>query len=427
MDLISKSEGLTHICESIFHHLDHKTLLSCQLVNSNFKRILDNPLFWMKILKRDNRTNERLPELEIIATFIGHYGLKKLGLELASIAKHIGHSKHEYIRQKNHRYSKLLSTKLLDCLVSNSMCMILMEDLEESFTRSLMKFHKILNKENKTLFKSMTIDQFAASFGSMELIQLLETLELIRLLQNLDHLQKSNYLFNATYFGNFEAVKYFYNIEGYSALKNGRTPIHMASERGHLEIVRFLVQNCHNPNPRCENWMTPLYLASKYGNFDVVKYLINHIDITEIFKKDVHGFSPIHVAVINGHLEVLKILSIFTENPNAMCDWNNLTPIHLAAYYNHLEILKFLVPLVKDPFIPNSEVWDALDIAGQKGHFEIVKYLTSVIEERGLNLSLDHCSLYNRVQQNKPDENILYYTSCMIIFVSIVLDLFNLF
>ena len=160
----------------------------------------------------------------------------------------------------------------------------------------------------------------------------------------------------------------------------------------------------------------------------IVKYLINYIDRKNVFVSDIdNGFSPIHVAVINGHLDVLKILSIFTENPNATCNWNNLTPIHLAAYYNHLEILKFLVPLVKDPFIPNSEVWDALDIAGQKGHFEIVKYLTSVIEERGLNLSLDHCSLYNRVQQNKPDENILYYTSCMIIFVSIVLDLFNLF
>ena len=440
MDLISKSEGLTHICVSILQHLDHKTLLSCQLVNSNFKRILDNPLFWIKILQNI-------------------YGLKKLVLDLASIAKHIGHSKHEYIRQKNHRYSKLLSTKLLDCLVSNSMCMILMEDLEESFTRSLMKFHKILNKENKTLFKSMTIDQFAASFGSMELIQLLETLELIRLLQNLDHLQKSNYLFNATYFGNFEAVKYFYNIEGYSALKNGRTPIHMASERGHLEIVRFFVQNCHNPNPRCENWMTPLYLASKYGNLDVVKYLLNHIDITEIFKKDVHGFTPIHVAVINGHLEVVKILAIFTENPNITCTSNKLTPIHMAAYYNHLEILKILVPLVKEPLKPNSRGWTALDIACQRGQFEIVKFLVPFVKNplkpnsRGWN-ALDIADLkghseivkflspvnehpqsnplfsqyplYFELQENQVEENYFYQISFIILFVSFVLALFNL-
>ena len=202
----------------------------------------------------------------------------------------------------------------------------------------------------------------------------------------------------------------------------------LESDFVNLEIVRFCVQNGHDPNPKCVKRITPIYLASKNGKLDVVKYLINYIDRKNVFISDIdNGFSPIHVAVINGHLDVLKILSIFTENPNAMCDWNNQTPIHLAAYHNHLEILKFLVPLVKDPFIPNSEGWDALDIAGQKGHFEIVKYLTSVIEERGLNLSLDHCSLYNRAQQNKPDEKILYYTSCMIIFVSIVLDLFNLF
>ena len=54
---------------------------------------------------------------------------------------------------------------------------------------------------------------------------------------------------------------------------------------------------------------------------------------------------------------------------------------YIAAYYNHLEIWKFLMPLVKDPFIPNSRgwKWNALDIAGQKGHSEIVKYLTSLL------------------------------------------------
>ena len=380
MDLISKSEGLTHICESILQHLDHKTLLSCKLVNSNFKRILSSPLFWIKILKRDYGINDLLQELQIIATFIGQY-------------------KYEEIKWNNSRCYR--------------------RGLQLSFSRSLRKFHGILNTENNTIIQSMNVSQFAASFGSTELIELLKSL---------NRWEELNYILNAAYFGNFEAVYHLFDEPAYRKPRNGRTPIHMASEKGHLEIVRFCVQNGHDPNPKCVKRITPIYLASKNGKLDVVKYLINYIDRKNVFVSDIdNGFSPIHVAVINGHLDVLKILSIFTENPNAMCDWNNQTPIHLAAYYNHLEILKFLVPLVKDPFIPNSEVWDALDIAGQKGHFEIVKYLTSVIEERGLNLSLDHCSLYNRVQQNKPDENILYYTSCMIIFVSIVLDLFNLF
>ena len=102
MELISKSEGLIHVCESILMHLDHKTLLSCLLVNSNFKRVLDNPKFWIKILKNI-------------------YGLKDLGQELESIETHIGDSK----------YEEEIGTKKFS---KN-----FWEALEQSFPRSLIK------------------------------------------------------------------------------------------------------------------------------------------------------------------------------------------------------------------------------------------------------------------------------------------------
>ena len=57
-------------------HLDHKSLLSCRLVSTDFKMILDKPMLWIKIFQKV-------------------YGLKKLGQELAIIARLIGHFKHE--------------------------------------------------------------------------------------------------------------------------------------------------------------------------------------------------------------------------------------------------------------------------------------------------------------------------------------------
>ena len=129
----------------------------------------------------------------------------------------------------------------------------------------------------------------------------------------------SNYLINAAYFGHFEAVKYFYRKEGYCTLRNGRTPIHMASEKGHLNIVKFLVQNGHDPSAQCEKGMTPIYLASKYGNLDVVKYLISNFydNFYDIFMTDHENwFSSIHVSVINGHLDVLKVLVTLAKYPN---------------------------------------------------------------------------------------------------------------
>ena len=167
MDLISKSEGLTHICESILQHLDHKTLLSCQLVNSNFKRILDNPLFLIKILKRDYGINDLLQELQIIATFIGQY-------------------KYEEIKWNNSRCYR--------------------RGLQLSFSRSLRKFHGILNTENNTIIQSMNVSQFAASFGSTELIELLKSL---------NRWEELNFILNAAYFGNFEAVYHLFDEPAY--------------------------------------------------------------------------------------------------------------------------------------------------------------------------------------------------------------------
>ena len=41
-----------------------------------------------------------------------------------------------------------------------------------------------------------------------------------------------------------------------------------------------------------------------------------------------------------------------TANPNAPDDYGN-TPIHIAAMRGHIEIVKFLAPLTDNPNVPN--------------------------------------------------------------------------
>ena len=50
MDEITKSSGLKHITEKVFKPLGAKDLQSCRLVNQNFKRIMDEPRFWIEKL-----------------------------------------------------------------------------------------------------------------------------------------------------------------------------------------------------------------------------------------------------------------------------------------------------------------------------------------------------------------------------------------
>ena len=48
MELFTKSQGLQHIAEDIFHILDKKCLLDCKLVNKSWMSIMNRQTFWLK-------------------------------------------------------------------------------------------------------------------------------------------------------------------------------------------------------------------------------------------------------------------------------------------------------------------------------------------------------------------------------------------
>ena len=50
-DRITKIPGLQHVSEDIFKLLDKKSLTDCRLVNSSWKNVLDQPMFWLNKLK----------------------------------------------------------------------------------------------------------------------------------------------------------------------------------------------------------------------------------------------------------------------------------------------------------------------------------------------------------------------------------------
>ena len=53
MEAITNSPGLQHISDDIFKLLDKKSLINCREVNSSWKNVLDEPIFWLKKYKRE--------------------------------------------------------------------------------------------------------------------------------------------------------------------------------------------------------------------------------------------------------------------------------------------------------------------------------------------------------------------------------------
>ena len=60
----------------------------------------------------------------------------------------------------------------------------------------------------------------------------------------------------------------------------GASPLYVASENNHFEVVKLLIENHADVNLANNKGATPVWIASQEGNFEVVKLLIeNHADV----------------------------------------------------------------------------------------------------------------------------------------------------
>lgn len=67
-----------------------------------------------------------------------------------------------------------------------------------------------------------------------------------------------------------------------SQTKNGATPLYLACQEGHLEVVQYLVKDCGaDPSIRANDGMTPLHAAAQMGHNTVIVWLVCWNDTIE--------------------------------------------------------------------------------------------------------------------------------------------------
>ena len=98
----------------------------------------------------------------------------------------------------------------------------------------------------------------------------------------------------------------------------------------------------------------PIHIAAVRGHVEIVKALIGYINNPTV--PDNYGETPIHCAARYGHTEVIKILIKCTENPNTI-DKNGNTPIHTAANFGHREIVKILLGCTDAKIMKTKREW----------------------------------------------------------------------
>src|SRR3990167_2447934 len=149
---------------------------------------------------------------------------------------------------------------------------------------------------------------------------------------------------------------------------NDFTPLWVAAENGHLEVVEVLIKCGANIDQVC-NGGTPLFIAAQTGYGDVVKVLI---DAKANIDQICNGYTPLYVAAQNGHLEVVKVLI----DGKANIDWiyKGFTPLYVAAQQGHADVVKALID-AKANIDQICNGYTPLWIAAHNGHLEVVKTL----------------------------------------------------
>ncbi|XP_058388933.1 BRCA1-associated RING domain protein 1 isoform X2 [Diceros bicornis minor] len=116
----------------------------------------------------------------------------------------------------------------------------------------------------------------------------------------------------------------------------GETLLHIASIKGDIPSVEYLLQNGSDPNVKDHAGWTPLHEACNHGHLRVVELLLQHKALvnTTGYQND----SPLHDAAKNGHVDIVKLLLSSGASRNAVNIFG-LRPVDYADSENMKSLL----------------------------------------------------------------------------------------
>jgi ankyrin repeat protein len=113
--------------------------------------------------------------------------------------------------------------------------------------------------------------------------------------------------FSSIYRGDLEEVKSLIGkVVDINDFSRRGTPLSIAANNGHHEILKLLIENGADINYTCYEGWTALYSAVFFGRLEVVKLLIEHG--ADIDKPTDNGWTPLHTAAFSGHIDIAKLL-----------------------------------------------------------------------------------------------------------------------
>lgn len=164
----------------------------------------------------------------------------------------------------------------------------------------------------------------------------------------------------------------------------GNTPLHWACVGGHIEVVRFLLDNGVDVEIRSRDGFTPMHSVAQEDRKEVLELLIQRGAKVNTPNINDNGNTTLHYAACWGALNCAKVLLANGASVDALAQ-DKSTPLSFAAEKGHLAIAKALIEAgaqIESKNDPEEKGGATpLLLAAHNGQLETLKYLL----EKGAN------------------------------------------
>lgn len=161
------------------------------------------------------------------------------------------------------------------------------------------------------------------------------------------------------------------------------TPLMEAAQEGHIELVRFLLENRANVHAQTQTGDTALAYACENGHTDVAEILLMYG--AELEHESEGGRTPLMKACRAGHLCTVKFLLGRGADVNRQTANNDHTPLSLACAGGHQAVVELLLANGADPFHKLKDNSTMLIEAAKGGHINVVQMLLDFPQSLAVN------------------------------------------
>lgn len=196
------------------------------------------------------------------------------------------------------------------------------------------------------------------------------------------------------------------------SLPDNYTPLFWAADGGHTEVIHELVAHGADQTVQIRRGRAPLSAAAEFGHFAAVEALLGHegIEPDLIIR---HGESPLWYASRSGDVRIVKrLLATGRVNPLRHSPWQQgMTPLCIAAVCGHLEILKLLheaAAMEASQQDLRNGLNAALKGAARKDRWPCLKYLIAT-EEIDINVLCSDYRGQSRAPRSDADPKLKWF------------------